>query len=83
MVPTTWLNMGPSSAPGFLGLCSLGRPMEAWQMSTLLFMARVVTQMSMPNWEEASVQVGLAKKTRARSLGKPPSPPLGWRTRRL
>lgn len=61
MVPTTWLNMGPRSEPGSLGLWILGRPMKAWQMGMLLFMARVVIQMSMPKWLTDSVQVGLAR----------------------
>ncbi len=47
-VPTTWLNIGPRSAPGSLGSWTLA-PSRVWHTAKPPVMAVVVIQMSMPN----------------------------------
>ena len=47
-VPTTWLNIGPRSAPGSFGSCTLA-PRRVWQTAKPPVMAVVVIQISIPN----------------------------------
>ena len=48
IVPTTWRNIGPRSAPGSLGSWILA-PSRVWQTAKPPVSAEVVIQMSMPN----------------------------------
>ena len=55
IVPTTWRNIGPRSAPGSLGSWTFA-PRRAWQTAKPPASADVVIQMSIPNLLMSSVQ---------------------------
>ena len=55
IVPTTWRNIGPRSAPGSLGSWTFA-PSRVWQTANPPVSADVVIQMSMPNLLTSSVQ---------------------------
>ena len=55
IVPTTWRNIGPRSAPGSFGSWTFA-PRRAWQTANPPVRALVVIQMSMPNLLMSGVQ---------------------------